>query len=60
MEKREVDILMKLPCQLQDHGRKLKYEVCKLSNKTDNVGPDLATLWTRDLEIRMLCSYNDP
>ncbi|KAJ8962581.1 hypothetical protein NQ318_000974 [Aromia moschata] len=29
-----------------------KYEVCKLSNETGNVAPDLATLRTRDLDGR--------
>ncbi|KAJ8948030.1 hypothetical protein NQ318_003363, partial [Aromia moschata] len=28
------------------------YEVCKLSNETGNIAPDLATLWRRDLEGR--------
>ncbi|KAJ8951222.1 hypothetical protein NQ318_010249 [Aromia moschata] len=30
----------------------LKYEVCKLSNETGNVAPDLATLRRQDLEGR--------
>ncbi|KAJ8941032.1 hypothetical protein NQ318_015508 [Aromia moschata] len=33
-------------------GLNKTYEVCKLSNETDNVAPDLATLRRRDLERR--------
>ncbi|KAJ8960528.1 hypothetical protein NQ318_013816 [Aromia moschata] len=33
----------------------LSYEVCKLSNETGNIAPDLATLRIRDLEGRECC-----
>ncbi|KAJ8938866.1 hypothetical protein NQ318_008016 [Aromia moschata] len=30
-----------------------RYKVCKLSNETGNVAPDLATPWRRNLEFRL-------
>ncbi|KAJ8953333.1 hypothetical protein NQ318_012128 [Aromia moschata] len=40
--------------RIQRNPRNKIYEVCKLSNKADNVAPDLATLRRRDLEGRKI------
>ncbi|KAJ8941782.1 hypothetical protein NQ318_006818 [Aromia moschata] len=49
-------------CYGRHRRRIILYEVCKLSNETGNVAPDLATLRRRELEghklIVIMCLYN--